>query len=201
MAQLPNHPRGSLRFVLSLGAIETGAPAPREDPTLCEVPPPPEPGRVALPIVSGARPGPSRVLATAGVEYLDRGDHEFWPYVRYGVLWLGPGDAEGLIEGVSRLIRDEVPGFVFRSSGSAELGLQVSKLPSSAGAPAAQDAYGVEVGLDLAPLLNESAGGPHDPGEALSLFRYTTARPQLVAFGQTLKEELQALLGVPKSGA
>jgi hypothetical protein len=200
MAHLPNHPRGSLRFVLSLGAIETAAPAPREDPTLCEVPPAPEPGRISLPVVSSARTGPSRVLATAGVEYLDRTDREFWPYVRFGVLWLGPGDAEGLVEGVSRLVRDEVPGFVFRSSGSAELGLQISKLPGTAGA-VAQDTYGVEVGLDLAPLLTESAGGPHATGEALSLFRYTTGRPELVAFGLALKEELQALIRLPKGGA
>jgi len=201
MAHLPNHPRGSLRFVLSLGAVETAAPPPRGDLTSCEAPAPPEAGRVSLPIVTGGRPGPSRVLATAGVEYLDRTDREFWPYVRFGVLWLGPGDADGLIEGVSRLIRDEVPGFAFRSSGSSELGVQISKLPGAAGAPAAQDTYAVEVGLDLAPLLTETAGGPHAPGEALSLFRFVTSRPQLVAFGQALKDEFQALIGQPKSGA
>jgi hypothetical protein len=200
MAQLPNHPRGSLRFVLSLGAIETVAPPPRGDPTSCEVPAEPEPRRVALPILSSAGPSQGRMLATAAVEYLDRTDREFWPYVRFGVLWLGPGDAAGLVDGISRLIRDEVPGFVFRSTGAAELGLQISKLPGVIGA-AAQDTYGVEVGLDLAPLLTESAGGPHPAGEALSLFRYTTARPQLVAFGQALKEELQALTGLPKGGA
>jgi hypothetical protein len=198
MAQLPN-PRGSLRFVLSLGAIETAAPPPRGDPTSCETPAEPEPRRTALPILSEAGQRQNRVLATAGVEYLDRSDREFWPYVRFAVLWLGSGDVAGLIEGVSRLVRDEVPGFLFRSSGPAELGLQISKLPSLAGA--AQDSYAVEVGLDLAPLLTESAGGPHDAGEALSLFRYTTGRPHLVAFGQALREELQALTGGPKGGA
>ena len=198
MAQLPN-PRGSLRFVLSLGAVETAAPPPREDPTSCEAPAVPGPGRSALPILSDAGVLRNRVLATAAVEYLDRRDREFWPYVRFAVLWLGPGDAEGLLEGVSRLVRDEVPGFLFRSSGSAELGLQISKLPGLAGA--AQDSYAVEVGLDLGPLLTESAGGPHSAGEALSLFRYTTSRPHLVAFGQSLREELQALTRGVKGGA
>jgi hypothetical protein len=201
MAQLLNQP-GTLRFVLSLGAIETAAPTPRGDPASCDVPAipdVPEPRRLGLPILSQGTSSENRVLATAGVEYLDRSDREFWPYVRFGVLWLGSGDPDGLIEGLSRLVRDEVPGFLFRSSGLGELGLQISKLPGSG--PVAADTYGVEVGLDLGPLLTEAAGGAHAPGEALSLFRYTTGRPQLVAFAQSFREELQTLKSQRKGGA
>ncbi len=61
-------------------------------------------------------------------------------------------------------------------------------------------AYAVEVGLDLATGLGAAAGRGHDPGDALSLFRFATGRPQLVAFGQALRDELAAITGEPRAG-
>jgi hypothetical protein len=59
----------------------------------------------------------------------------------------------------------------------------------------AQTLYAVEIGLDLAAVLNEAAGTGNEPGDALSLFRFATGRPQVVAFGQELRDELATLEG------
>ena len=202
--------RGSLRFDLSLAAFESPPLRSRieREAELAKA----ESPRIGLPIV-GEAPPPRRLLATASMDFYDRKDQEFWPFVRMGVLWLGPGDARDLSDGLGRLIRDEVPGFAFRSEcasvpgGASELALQIGRVGESgaeedgsagrraeAGGPEpSKTVYAIEIGLDLAALLNEASGAKNEPGEALSLFRFSTGRPQLVAFGQELQAELAAV--------
>ncbi|MHB8417810.1 MAG: hypothetical protein ACYDCL_07025 [Myxococcales bacterium] len=179
MAVLANL-RSSLRFSIELAALESGLAPPREG----------APPRAGLPIVPERSAAP-RLLAAVSMDFFDQRDREFWPFVRQAVLWLGPGDADELVRGLTELLRDEVRGFAFRSGGG-ELGLQIGKVE---GATLAATAYAVEVGLDLAAVLDEAAGSGHEAGEALSLFRFATGRPQLVAFGQALRDDLIALRG------
>ncbi len=166
--------RGALRLAISLAALETG-----ERPAR---------GERLLRVVAD-EPAKPRLLAAASVDWLDRRDGEFWPFVRRPALWLGPDDADGLAHGVERLLRDEVAGFAFRSAGG-ELALQLGRMP---GEDMARTAYAVEAGIDLGGLLAEASGAEHEPGEALSLFRFTTRRAPLVEFGRGLREELSAL--------
>lgn len=196
MALLSNS-RNSLRFSLELATFESPGFQSRSAAQACEVEPPPR-GKLGLPILGAGPKEPSRLLAAVSMDFFDRRDTEFWPFVRQAVLWLGPRDAHELVEAVSRLVRDEVPGFTFRSAG-AELALQVgrSSAPAAPEAGLAQSLYAVEVGLDLAAVLNEAAGTGNEPGDALSLFRFATGRPQLVAFGQGLRDELAVLAGPP----
>ncbi|HUB06005.1 MAG TPA: hypothetical protein VMB50_03345 [Myxococcales bacterium] len=182
MATLGNL-RNSLRFSLELAALESGVAPPREGS--------PRPG---LSIV-GAPASVPRLLASVSMDFFDKKDREFWPFVRQAVLWLGPGDADDLVGGLEKLLRDELAGFAFRS-GSGELGLQLGKVQAET---AAATTYAVEIGLDLATVLDEAAGTGHEAGDALSLFRFATGRPQLVAFGQALRDELLALTGAERA--
>jgi len=65
------------------------------------------------------------------------------------------------------------------------------RLPPRASTPS-------EIGLDLATVLNDAAGTGNEPGEALSPLRFTTGRPQVVAFGQGLRDELAVLEGTER---
>ncbi|MHB1847168.1 MAG: hypothetical protein ACYCWW_20275 [Deltaproteobacteria bacterium] len=188
MASLSNS-KGSLRFSLELAALESGpvlgrTQAASELAGSCEAPAP----RLGLPIVSEAPP--PRLLAATSMDFHDQKDGEFWPFVRYAVLWLGPSDPEELCAGLERLLRDEIPGFAFRSAEHGTLGLQVGKL---SGTDAASTVYAVEVGIDLAGVLDEAGGAGNPPGESLALFRFQTGRSQLVAFARALSDELSQL--------
>jgi hypothetical protein len=192
MALLANS-HNSLRFSLELATFESFPMVTRQQAADQQLEAPPRP-KLGLPIV-GPEAAPQRLLASVSMDFFDRRDKEFWPFVRQAVLWLGPHDAHDLVEGISRLVRDEVPGFAYRS-GASELAIQIGK---AEGAPnAAQTLYAVEIGLDLATVLNEAAGTGNEPGEALSLFRFTTGRPQVVAFGQGLRDELAVLEGTQR---
>lgn len=196
MALLANS-RNSLRFSLELATFESGAMLTRQQALEAEQQEPkPEAvgSKLGLPVL-GPQAAPQRLLASVSMDFFDKKDSEFWPFVRQAVLWLGSRDAHDLVEGISRLVRDEVPGFAYRSGGS-ELAVQIGKVQEP---NLAQTVYAVEIGLDLATVLNEAAGTGNEPGDALSLFRFNTGRPQVVAFGQGLRDELAMLEG-PQRG-
>ncbi len=214
MALLSNS-RNSLRFSLELATFESAPMLTRQQATEADQQEPKTEAprsKLGLPIL-GPQALPQRLLASVSMDFFDKKDSEFWPFVRQAVLWLGPRDAHDLVEGVSRLVRDEVPGFAYRSSASdpmlrpsasarrpaepafSELALQIGKVQEP---NLAQTLYAVEVGLDLATVLNEAAGTGNEPGEALSLFRFSTGRPQVVAFGQGLRDELAMLEGTER---
>jgi hypothetical protein len=196
MALLANS-RNSLRFSLELATFESGAMLTRQQALEADQqePKPEAPrSKLGLPVL-GPQAEPKRILASVSMDFFDKKDGEFWPFVRQAVLWLGPRDAHELVEGISRLVRDEVPGFAYRS-GHSELAVQIGKVQEP---NLAQTLYAVEIGLDLATVLNEAAGTGNEPGDALSLFRFSTGRPHVVAFGQGLRDELAMLEG-PQRG-
>lgn len=130
---------------------------------------------------------PGRVLAVAGLEYLDRKDGEHWPVVRLPPLWLLSDAVDALLEGVQRLARGEAAGFSWQSGGDGAVGLQVGQPQGEAGPLL------VEVGLDLSGFLADVAEVPARPGAELALFRFASTRAALVAFGDGLRTELEAL--------
>ncbi len=178
MAALANS-RSSLRFSLELAALESG------------VQPRVRGAEGPLKILPEGPTAAPRLLGSVSMDFYDQRDREFWPFVRQAVLWLGPGDADDLVKGLETVLRDESAGFAFRSGGG-ELGIQVGR---SRGSNATTTEYAVEIGLDLATVLDEAAGTGHVAGEQLSLFRFTTGRTQLVSFGQALRDELLAVRG------
>lgn len=134
----------------------------------------------------GAKRGPERVLARVSVDHLDSKDSEYWPFVRLPSYWLSLDEAKEFVESLERVIRDEVPGFAFRSQIGTELGVQVGKTEAGP--------YAVELGLDLARYLATYAGTKEADGEALSLFRFLVPLPELVSFASTMRTELSELL-------
>lgn len=164
MAELRND-SGALRFAVELVGREA----------------PPDAGASS----SGGEPAPGgRVLATAGLEYLDRRDGEWWPLVRLPVLYLSPAAVEGLIAQLAGVLRGTSAGFAWRPADGAPAGLQVGAAPGGAVA---------EVGLDLGVFLAEFAGAPSRPDTELALFRFRCAQADLVRFSDALGRELEAL--------
>jgi hypothetical protein len=163
MAFLHNDAK-NLRFVLSLVDRET----------LPHVPGQPAPAPESL-----------RVLGTAAVEYLDRRDKSFWPFLQLPVIYLAGGDGAALVESVRDVCALKRPGFAFRTGAQDELALALAK----------QDGGGfvIEVGIDLAAYLHETSGLQGEPGRELALFRFTTGTAELVLFADQVKTELAAL--------
>lgn len=144
--------------------------------------------REVPPAVPGQPPPPVealRVIGTAGVEFYDRRDRSFWPFLRLPVLHLGGGDGPELVRMLRELCSLKVPGFAFRTGELGELALQVGR----------QEGGGlvVEVGIDLAAYLRETSGMVGEPGRELSLFRFTTGTAELVVFADQLRQELDRL--------
>lgn len=161
MAELRND-SGALRFAVELVSREG----------------PPE----VLPRAEGA--GQGSILATAGLEYLDRRDGEWWPLVRLPVLHLPAQAVRQLASQLSQFLRGGSPGFAWRSGDDAAAGLQFGASPGGAV---------VEVGLDLGAFLSESAGVPQRPDAELALFRFPATQAELVRFSDALSRELEAL--------
>jgi len=92
MAELRND-SGALRFTVELVSREN--------------PPRSLPG-------PGAAGGDASILATAGLEYLDRRDGEWWPFVRLPVLHLPLPAVEGLASQLAELLRGATSGFAWR---------------------------------------------------------------------------------------
>ncbi len=163
MAELRND-SGALRFAVELVGREA----------------PPDTGASA-----GGQPGASgRILATAGLEYLDRRDGEWWPLVRLPVLYFPPAAVEGLIAQLAEVLRGTSAGFAWRPAEGAPAGLQIGAAPGGAVA---------EVGLDLGAFLAEFAGAPSRPDTELALFRFRCAQADLVRFSDALGRELEAI--------
>ena len=166
MAVLPSD-TGALRFRLQV--------VQRESPAR-------EPG----PAQEGGPPA-GRLLASAGVGYLDRRDGEVWPVVHLPVIYLAGEAVRSLSVALADLVAGAAPGFSWQSGPDGALGLQVGE--GDRAAPGG--AWTVEVGLDLAPFLAEAAGAPRRPGAELALFRFLATRASVVAFADALRREIE----------
>jgi hypothetical protein len=144
--------------------------------------------REVPPIVPGQpRPGAEsiRILGTTGVEFYDRRDQAFWPFIRLPVVYFGGTDPTDLVVSIRDLCALKIPGFAFRTGTQNDVALQLSRLESGG--------FVVEVGLDLATYLLESSGQLGDPGKELAMFRYVTRTDELVIFADQLKQEMERL--------
>jgi hypothetical protein len=149
--------------------------------------------RFALAVVALAAPtdvGGAHVLATAGLEHLDRRDGEWWPLVRLPPLRLPVAALDALQAHLADLLRGG-EGFAWRPGEGAAVALQVGAAPGGAV---------VEVGLDLGALLADVAGAPHRPDAELALFRFQVRQAELVRFSDVLAREL-AEAGAAAGGA
>ncbi len=150
--------------------------------------------REVPPLVPGQPPTPAeaiRVLGTTGVEFFDRRDKEFWPFLRLPVIYLAGGDGHALIHSLKDLCSLKSPGFVFRAGVQSELALQISRQTGGG--------FLVEVGIDLATYLLETSGLSGDPGRELAMFRFTTSTGELVLFADQVKQQLEALPPVKRA--
>lgn len=139
-------------------------------------------------LVPGQPPVPAdsiRVLGTAGVEFYDRRDESYWPFIRLPVIYYGGGDASALIQSIRDLCSLTVPGFVFRTGTQNDLAVQIARVEAGG--------FVVEVGIDLATYLLETSGLQGAPGQELALFRFTTSTSELVVFADQVKQELTRL--------
>jgi hypothetical protein len=132
----------------------------------------------------GASPSPARVLSVAALEWLDRRDAEWWPFVRLPPIWLDPGAVEALVSGLREVLQGAAPGFSWQSSEAAALGVQLGAAPGGAV---------VEVGLDLGPYLSDASGLPPRAGGELALFRFVATSADLVRFAGALEAQLGEL--------
>ncbi len=158
MSELAND-SGSLRFALEIAGRAPAPPAPPGEP-------------------------PGRLLATAGLQYHDRRDGEWWPLVRLPVVYVERASLQELLRALRELLQGSAPGFAWRPGDDAMVGLQLGATPGGAV---------VEVGLDLGAFLAEAAGAPRRPEAELALFRFRAAQRDLVRFSEELALELEAL--------
>lgn len=143
--------------------------------------------REVPPIVPGTAAPPEesvRALGTAGVEFYDRRDKSFWPFIRLPVVYYAGTDGPSLVESIRNLCAQAVPGFAFRTGISNEFMLQLGREGKG---------FAVEVGIDLNAYLLETSGIPGEPGRELALFRYNTNTAELVKFADQVKQELARL--------
>lgn len=143
--------------------------------------------REVLPLIPG-RPPPSsddaRLLGTTGVEFFDRRDQAFWPFIRLPVIYLNGTDGTALVSSIRDLCAMKTPGFVFRAGVQGELALQLARHAKG---------FIIEVGLDLAAYLLETSGVQGEIGRELALFRFHTTTAELVKFADSLKQDLEKL--------
>jgi hypothetical protein len=144
--------------------------------------------REVLPPIPG-QPSPradaARILGTTGVEFYDRRDKGFWPFVRLPVLYLAGTDGHALIHSLRDLCSQKVPGFAFRTGTAQEVAIQVGQVENGR--------FLVEVGIDLAAYLLETSGTQGEAGQELALFRFHTHTAELVLFADQVKQELERL--------
>ncbi len=144
--------------------------------------------REVPPVVPGQPPAPPeaiRVLGSAGVEFYDRRDASFWPFIRLPVVYYGGGDAAELVSSIRDLCSLKVGGFAFRTGSAQDVALQIGRQESGG--------FVVEVGIDLAPYLLETTGASGEPGRELAMFRFVTNTAELVRFADLLKQEIERL--------
>ena len=143
------------------------------------------PGQPALP------PETARVLGSVGVEFLDRRDQSFWPFIRLPVVYYGGEDGAALVQSIRDLCSLKIPGFALRTGARSDLALQIGRQ---------DDGFLVEVGIDLATYLFETSGLQGEPGRELALFRYLTNPAELVVFADQLKQEMERLPPLKRIG-
>ena len=141
--------------------------------------PPLVPGQPRPPVDS------ARILGTAGVEFYDRRDQAFWPFIRLPVLYLEGSDTGALVDSIREFCSLRIPGFAFRTGAQREIALQLGREESGS--------LLVEVGIDLAPYLLETTGGLGEPGRELAMFRYYTTTAELVTFADQIVQEVARL--------
>jgi hypothetical protein len=144
--------------------------------------------REVTPLIPGQPPVPAdamRVLGSAGVEFYDRRDASYWPFIRLPVLYYAGTDPTELVSSIRDLCSLKVPGFAFRTGTAQDLAVQVGR----------HDAGGfvVEVGIDLATYLFETTGTQGEPRRELAMFRFITNTAELVRFADQLKQEIERL--------
>ena len=160
MAELRND-RGALRCALTLAGRVSPAPG-----------------------GGGAGEGPLELLASAGIEYLDARDGEWWPLVRLPPLRVAAAQIDELLAGTAALLRGQDEGFAWRTAEEGPLAVQLG---------AAQGGAVVEIGIDLSGFLAEAAGMGGAPGGELALFRFRAAQAELVRFSDALGRELETI--------
>jgi hypothetical protein len=144
--------------------------------------------REVPPVVPGQPPMPAeaiRVLGTAGVEFFDRRDKAFWPFIRLPVVYFAGGDGHALIHSLKDVCSLKVPGFVLRSGNQGELAIQIARQEKGA--------FLVEVGIDLSSYLLETSGLQGEPGRELAMFRFVSHTAELVTFADQVKQEIEKL--------
>jgi hypothetical protein len=150
--------------------------------------------REVPPVIPGQPPLSAeaiRVLGTAGVEFYDRRDQSFWPFIRLPVLYAAGSDGPELVHSIRELCALKTTGLVFRTGMQNELAIQIVRQNDTT--------FLVEVGIDLAPYLLETAGKQSEPGRELALFRFATRTSELVVFADLIKQELEKLPPVRKA--
>ena len=125
-------------------------------------------------------------VCTAAVEFFDRRDDGFWPFLRLPVLSVTRDDALGLVEAIRGVCSRARPGFSLRTGALNELSLQLGR---------EGEAFAVEVGVDLAPYLLETSGIRSQMGTELSLFRFGTTLTELVVFADAIASSLLEVEG------
>jgi hypothetical protein len=138
--------------------------------------------RLALALV--ARDGPDRLLCTAGLEYLDQRDGEWWPLVRLPPIHLAVGAVERLLEGQASFLRGAAQGYAWTPGEAGTIAIHLGAAPGGAL---------LEVGVDLGDLLADAGGVPPRAGAELALFRFRATQRDLVRFSDALAGELGAL--------
>lgn len=144
--------------------------------------------REVPPVVPGQPPLPAeaiRVLGSVGMEYYDRRDASFWPFLRLPVIYYGGNDAAELVASIRDLCSLKVPGFAFRTGTTQDLAVQIGRQEDGG--------FIVEVGIDLASYLLETTGTQGDPGRELAMFRFITTTSELVKFADQIKQEIERL--------
>lgn len=144
--------------------------------------------REVPPVVPGQPPLPAeaiRVLGSVGMEYYDRRDASFWPFLRLPVIYYGGNDAAELVASIRDLCSLKVPGFAFRTGTTQDVAVQIGRQEDGG--------FIVEVGIDLASYLLETTGTQGDPGRELAMFRFITTTSELVKFADQIKQEIERL--------
>ena len=144
--------------------------------------------REVPPVVPGQRPLPPeaiRVLGSASVEFFDRRDASFWPFIRLPVVYYAGTDAGELVASIRDLCSLKVAGFAFRTGAAQDVALQIGRQEGGA--------FVVEVGIDLATYLFKTTGAQGEPGRELAMFRFITNTGELVRFADQIKQEAERL--------
>jgi hypothetical protein len=142
--------------------------------------------RETIRVQPGEQAPAPRILARTALEWLDRRDREWWPFVRLPSLWVEAGGVDALVSGLRDLLQGAAPGFAWQSGAAASLALQLGAGEGGA--------LVVEVGVDLGPFLADASGLPASVAGELALFRFAVAPAELVRFAGALEAQHRDVL-------